>query len=306
MNQIEKFVDKHFVGKVEKVNNLWVLTTFYPEEKTITLDKSIKKSLKILEDLKPTESKSLRNYKIWDDYQTERNKFVPEPTVFFEIGEKIIYGAWENAVISDIFENGKYYVIDLWSIKTIYREKSTQVRPWLSLEKMESKNTPQISKPSDLYINFTQQNIMSLFRKQYIFGLDSDPDYQRDLIWTLDDKVVLLDSIFNHVEIGKFCFSHKGYKEEKVYELIDGKQRIEALTSFYENKWQYKGLYWKDLHPRDRNFILNYIVLIAEINNATQLEKYEYFLRLNSGGKAVNKDHLEFVKKLYEKELENF
>lgn len=55
--------------------------------------------------------------------------------------------------------------------------------------------------------------------------------YQRDYVWSQEDKESLIDSIFNHIEIGKFVLVFKGY-EGDMYEVLDGKQRLSALQEF--------------------------------------------------------------------------
>lgn len=128
-----------------------------------------------------------------------------------------------------------------------------------------------------------------------------DPDYQRELVWSIEDKVKLIQSIFENVDIGKFLFVHLEWddrEDHKSYEVIDGKQRITALVEFYENRFPYKGKYYKDLHPRDKNHFYDYCVSFVEVKNITQKQKYQYFLKVNTGGKVVAEEHLDHVREL--------
>ena len=38
-----------------------------------------------------------------------------------------------------------------------------------------------------------------------------NPDYQRGLVWDEENKTLLLNSIFNNIEIGKFSFIKLNY-----------------------------------------------------------------------------------------------
>ncbi len=69
-----------------------------------------------------------------------------------------------------------------------------------------------------------------------------DPDYQRNSqIWTEDKKKLLIDSIINEYDIPKLYF-HVYEQDEKLksgfsYSVIDGKQRLETIWDFIENKF---------------------------------------------------------------------
>jgi uncharacterized protein with ParB-like and HNH nuclease domain len=74
-------------------------------------------------------------------------------------------------------------------------------------------------------------------------------------VWELEDKVALIDSIFNNVDIGKFAFIHLNYGEKYTYEILDGKQRMRAILDYYENRFQYKGKYFNELSCREQNHL---------------------------------------------------
>ena len=39
------------------------------------------------------------------------NRFCPEPTRFFSVGEKVRLGAWPSPYIKEVLDDGKYYLI---------------------------------------------------------------------------------------------------------------------------------------------------------------------------------------------------
>ncbi|RCH54421.1 DUF262 domain-containing protein [Mucilaginibacter hurinus] len=69
-----------------------------------------------------------------------------------------------------------------------------------------------------------------------------DPEYQRNGgVWTPEKKQLLIDSILNNYDIPKMYFHQFDRKERqatgKSYSIIDGKQRIETIWAFIENKF---------------------------------------------------------------------
>lgn len=131
-------------------------------------------------------------------------------------------------------------------------------------------------------------------------GVDFTPDYQRDYVWTLEDKVKLIDSIFNNVTIGLFVFADLPYKDDdKQYEVIDGKQRLTALVDFFEDRFQYNGVYFSELSDGDICHFESYGVSIGILKEPTEKEKYAAFLAVNTLGKVMDESHLEGVREKY-------
>ena len=76
-------------------------------------------------------------------------------------------------------------------------------------EHIEYPKIKAIDKNDDLSLSFSQQTIEgAIIHRANYFGIDFSPEYQRDYVWDLEDKVDLIDSIFNNIEIGKFVFIH--------------------------------------------------------------------------------------------------
>jgi uncharacterized protein with ParB-like and HNH nuclease domain len=154
-------------------------------------------------------------------------------------------------------------------------------------------------------MNFMQMTISSFFSKCYYFGVNFDPEYQREYVWSQEDKIALIDSIFNNVEIGKFAFIRKGYSEKYHYEVLDGKQRLRAILDFYEDRFQYEGKYFSDLSQRDQDHFEDYHVSVAEIENLTREQILRYFVKLNKHGKVMPKEQIEKVEKMLEEIKDN-
>lgn len=128
--------------------------------------------------------------------------------------------------------------------------------------------------------------------------------YQRDLVWTLDDKQKLIDSLYQNIPIGKFVFRKRPYEwckenNSERFEVVDGKQRFSTLREFWNNEFcDSKGYYWKDFSDSAKRKFLNLFVTISEIpDSISDSDVFDYFLRLNTFGKVMSSEHLEKVKK---------
>lgn len=73
--------------------------------------------------------------------------------------------------------------------------------------------------------------------------IDFDPPYQRKgRLWSDKDKAYLIDSILNGFDIPKLYLADFQYgvsdlnKHKLPYAIIDGKQRLEAIFDFFDNK----------------------------------------------------------------------
>lgn len=65
--------------------------------------------------------------------------------------------------------------------------------------------------------------------------------YQRKLVWTVDEKEYLIDSVLNGFPIPLILLAQLN---DKKLEIVDGLQRLNALFSFIENGFAYKGKYF--------------------------------------------------------------
>ena len=230
----------------------------------------------------------------------------------FEIGERIHWGAHEEVYIRDIGPDHIYYLVE--TMKPVGRQsqgyKEEQIPEqhyltWLDTLPYKSKGTT-FAKEDPYFIRLLNSGVSSLLSMVYgsYAGVDFDVDYQRDHVWELKDKVDLIDSIFNNIDIGKFVFvqRHEGTKG-RYYEVVDGKQRLTALKEFFEDKFAYKGYYYSELSFRDQHEFTNHGVTYGFLENPDKRGIYETFIKMNTCGKPMDHKHIDKVKELL-KELE--
>lgn len=231
--------------------------------------------------------------------------FCPEPAYSFQIGDKVHLGNLIDVTITEILENGKIYKI-LYSYKENNYGNPYIVNGlerylyWFKLRPISTAKESLIQN-DDFKIYFTNSSISDLLGKKYEFGTDMNPDYQRDYVWSDEDKVALIDSIFSNIDIGKFVFVHNDYTSKYLYEILDGKQRMNAILEFYENRFAYKGKYFNDLCYLDQNHFLNYSIQEASIPHNDKKTILKYFLLLNRSGKRMDEQHLAKVDDIFRK-----
>lgn len=265
-----------------------------------------------IEDLKEG---AMRSYEILPKF-----KGFGEPTNNYKVGDKVRVGNLSNCIVDEIVEKDG---IKLYGIlhderrnnfnnrivsfngKEIPVEKEYSYYPWYNVYPYElGKSNSNFTQENDIDIRFSNTTIESLMNKYYLHGVNMDPDYQRGYVWDDKDRESLLDSIFSHIEIGKFAFIHKGYSKDIQYEILDGKQRLSTLLGYYENQFPYKGVYFNDLSFKDRHTFLNTPVTVGETSEMSREQIYKYFYKLNKSGKVMDKSHLEKIKELAESEKE--
>lgn len=246
---------------------------------------------------------------------------IPEPTRFFKVDDRVRYGAWDWSIIVDILEDDKVYKLFsyTWNTKRnvpdyagykVHYIAWYDIQPWQTEEEFEA--LEQFSQRDDIRFHFSQRDVMAILYMSFDkYGIDFEADYQRGNVWTEQQKVDLIDSIFKNIDIGKFVFIRRPWgndphkpKTPLLWEVLDGKQRTTALLDFFLNRFKYKGKYFSELHPFDRNRIRHFSISFAETDPLTQEQKYRYFLKLNTTGTPVDPDHIKKVQEMWEKEKE--
>lgn len=148
----------------------------------------------------------------------------------------------------------------------------------------------------------------------YIIDADGNKRfYQRGLIWTLEQKQLLIESIYQDIEIGKFLFRYNSWermqqeaKENGIdkghsFDCVDGKQRLNAIIEFVNNKFpDIHGNYWDDLSGDARRRFINFGNLsYGELpETATDQDVIDNFVTLNFTGVPMSKEHIEYVKSI--------
>lgn len=86
------------------------------------------------------------------------------------------------------------------------------------------------------------KSIQSLYREFIENKLIVNRKYQRKLVWTIEEKEKLIESILNSFPIPNILLAKINDNSE--LEIIDGMQRLYTIMSFIEQKFTYKGKYF--------------------------------------------------------------
>jgi uncharacterized protein with ParB-like and HNH nuclease domain len=112
------------------------------------------------------------------------------------------------------------------------------------------------------------------------------PPFQRPPVWTREQQVKLIESIWLRLPIGSFFYNEAPLGHETDQWLIDGQQRITALLSYIAGDFDVFGHRWQNLPRVDqRSFEMSHFPCVQL--GMTDRDKLEdIYNRLAYGGTA--------------------
>ncbi len=133
--------------------------------------------------------------------------------------------------------------------------------------------------------------------------IDLSPKYQRRERWDISRQSELIESFLLNIPVPPVYLSEENYG---IYSIIDGKQRITAVSDFLNNSFELRGLSsfseingcrFRDLPDELRNAlrIRPFLRVITLLKQSEPRLKYEVFLRLNRGGIQLNNQEIRNV-----------
>ena len=108
----------------------------------------------------------------------------------------------------------------------------------------------------------------------------SDIELQREIIYSIEKQKLVIDSIFKGVPLPAFYFWQN---ENGILEVLDGKQRIEAIRNFYQNHIQHEGKIWKEYDAATQEKINGTVISDIICSGAEELKR-DIFYRINTLG----------------------
>lgn len=128
-------------------------------------------------------------------------------------------------------------------------------------------------------------------------GLVMDPDYQREHVWTRAQQVAYVEYVLAGGEVGKAITWNspdwmKSFKRPT--ELVDGKQRIEAVRTFLRGEFPAYGM---TVQEGDR-FPLGCRFQFRMCTFETREEVLQLYLNINAGGTPHTAEELDRVRAL--------
>ena len=134
--------------------------------------------------------------------------------------------------------------------------------------------------------------------------IDLTPTYQRRSVWTRKDRQFFLDTIFRDFP-SPAVYLHKTLDEQGLptYHVVDGKQRLESIFKFVENKLKLSsdfgdslldGKRWKDLRDEQelKHRFWNYQISVEMLSVIDAGVVNEVFDRLNRNSRKLTAQEL--------------
>ena len=163
--------------------------------------------------------------------------------------------------------------------------------------------------PTSTELTVLGQSLQNLYT-QYVAGIFVvNRRYQRKLVWAVEEKQSLIDSVRNNLPIPLILLAENSTLGGSRLEIIDGLQRLNAIFSFIENEFPYNEAYFdlatladtkfkfdqKELEQKqpvlDRNTclaIVNYQLPVSTYRSASEESVDEVFRRINSSGRKLS------------------
>lgn len=119
------------------------------------------------------------------------------------------------------------------------------------------------------------------------FDLDLNPPYQRGHVWDMEQKIAYIEYILMGGFSGKDIFWNapqwmgmKG-KDSKL-EIVDGKQRFQAVLDFMNNKVKAFGTLFSEYDDKLSFHECDFIFHVNNLQNQEQIVRW--YLGMNTGG----------------------
>jgi hypothetical protein len=248
----------------------------------------------------------------WRSFQTHNYRMepnIPDAHYKFSVGEKVKVGNLPNCEVDQVLMDGRLLVIsmddrDVFNSppKWDHHRRVPEHRWWVDVQPMDLMGDTHFSRER-IRCQILSNDLHSLIFTAYHLGLRNNPDYQRDYVWTLENKQKLIDSIFNKVNIGQFVFISSDDVES--LEVVDGKQRLNAIMEYTQGCFEYRGKTFFQLSKDDQRdfFDIHITYLMIEERYVKRSEILWLFLSINTGGVPQTEEHVAKAQRLYQEAL---
>ena len=229
----------------------------------------------------------------------------------FSVGDCIYVDVNKERYIEEFVEdNNQYYIIPdnynplldnpipLYMVSHTKRDENSDV----SIFKTAKEDTINDHITKDVITSEIQFLIKYISENQ----IDLNPPYQRDYVWTIEQKQSFIKALVQGKTTLKPTYLYNNIPvNEPIYEVLDGKQRINAVLSYMKHEFSINGLYYHDLSAVDAKKFLTIPVEYTRIKyfhpsqghiTMSLRDKIELFLQINEYGQRMSDEDLEKAK----------
>jgi uncharacterized protein with ParB-like and HNH nuclease domain len=110
----------------------------------------------------------------------------------------------------------------------------------------------------------------------------------------------------NRMDIGKFVFVSYPWPENRL-EIVDGKQRLNAILEFTQGRFNYEGKSWFQFSRDDKNVFEDLMTQVETLDSqkVSKADILWLFLSINTGGVPQTEEHVAKARRLYEEALKS-
>lgn len=122
------------------------------------------------------------------------------------------------------------------------------------------------------------------------------PYYQRNLVWTKNQKEDFIKSIFNRNNLGTMVFKKAKVDNHLEWSIIDGLQRYSTIKEYIECKFKVYESIFDELSYNDKLSFITTNILIEEYQYLDEKAELNLYITKNFGGTAHTLEELEKLK----------
>ena len=158
--------------------------------------------------------------------------------------------------------------------------------------------------PVTLTTNFTDRTVADFLELWRNGRLNLEPAFQRKSVWSTKDRQLLIESIFRGIPVPSvFLYKQTGKNGKPIYDVIDGKQRLESLLLYMgkgplaaeQELWVRTSINdeteidwwsWAELTKHDRARFQSMKIPVIEVEGSLA-DIVDLFVRINSTGRKL-------------------
>lgn len=109
-------------------------------------------------------------------------------------------------------------------------------------------------------------------------------EWQRDIVWTIEQQKLLIDSIMKGYHIPELVFSKQIIDNNIIWQSLDGKQRCTSFLKYKNNEFRWDNRFYSELNANEKNRFDSTEIACAIYSDSLELEqKIDIFNRIQKG-----------------------